>query len=102
MISIADNLATGATGAAAGADEGPQPRHVAPHEGLEHRETVAEDAEVDLDGGPDGGAALCVEDVGAVEHGADVGYSNAGGDRGAGFAFSWSAGPVCISWTRAN
>lgn len=84
MVSVCDDLATGAAGATAGADEGPQPRHVAPHKGLEHREAVAEDAEVDLDGGPHGGAALGVENVGAVEHGADVGDPHAGRDGGSG------------------
>ena len=45
-----------------------QPRQMAPHEGLQHREAVAQDADVDLHRRPDRGRALRVEHIWVVDH----------------------------------
>ena len=62
-----------------GAHEANQPRNVAPHEGLQHREAVAEDTDVDLHRRPDRRRTLCVEHIWVVDHGANISDADAGG-----------------------
>ena len=71
---------------AAGAGLGEERGQVASDEGLERGERVAEDAEVHLEQGPDGGGALREGHVGVVDHGADIRDADDGGNQGTGHA----------------